>query len=80
MTADAVLVTGRVTNFGFLKDIHHVVCMYLGKHVFNNDDPEIITIIMRLGENYRPLGDIANLPLAKPDMSKAYISTVNFYS
>lgn len=32
---------------------------------------------MPLGENYKPLGDIANLTLAKPDMSKTYISTVN---
>lgn len=72
-----MLVTERVTSFGFLKDIHHVVCMYLRKHVFNNDDPEIITIIMSLGGSYRPLGDMTNLSLAKPDLSETDISTVN---
>lgn len=76
MTAGAVLVTGRVTNFGFLKDIRGVVGMYLGKHVLNND-AKIITIIMPLSGSYRPLGDITNLTLAKPDMSKTDISTVN---
>lgn len=50
----------------------------LSQHAFDNDDPKIITIIMLLGGSYRPLGDTAKLTLAKPDMSKTDMYTVNY--